>query len=305
MEPPTILRIKRKRGQDPLQALILEERQSVKRSKPTSPVSSGAMTPIEEPANFYFKLTRTDNSHDLDDASVVASLLAETSASQTTRSFVIPKRQTEEDMVIPHELSDMVEDFMISNNSTTPQRRKRHTSVAPAPHSSVPDEDEYVYDVYQLATITDQNHPKSQIGYIKFFEDDDELNGSEDSVDQALYSDHEDSNAEDYYQNDYPEDEDADIGDDIHNDYGDTALDLEPDQVNELYDYVQVHNADLLDDGYVSADDEDYVFSEEEDDSESEEFSRQKFFDGESDDELAIHRDKIFDQLQRMINEEE
>lgn len=308
MQPPQELRIKRKRDQDPLQALILEDRQSVKRSKPSSPVSSGAITPdLENPA-FYFKLARTDASNLVNDPQILSSILAETSKAteEDSRNFVIPKK-TEEDDIIPNELSDMVNDFVI-HSDTSSHRKKRQAKAPP-----VVEEDEYVYDVYQLAPITDQNHPKTQIGYIKFFEEEDEeFNGSEPSVDKLVYSDHEDSNAEDYYQNDYPEDEDADIEGDIHNEYGDTALELEPDQINDLYDYVQLRDVNLLD-NYNSGDDLDYVISEDEDEDDDEdddfddydeEFPRQKFFDNESDDEMAMHRDKIFGKLQKMIDEE-
>lgn len=313
-----MLRIKRKRGQDPLQALILEDIQGVKRSKPSSPISSGTRTPvIEELLNFYFKLTRTDDTTLGHDEQVLATILAETSQTES-RNFVIPKKQTEEDVVVPHELSDMVSDFVLSNSDVGSSRKKRHGSTLATNVTTAPiDDDEYVYDVYQLSTTTDENHPKSQIGYIKFFEDDEEeFNGSEPSVDKLAFSDNEDSNAEDYYQNDYPDDEDADIQEDVHDEYEETGLELEAEQLNDLYDYMLQNDVKLVD-NYDSADDADYVFNDEdEDDDDSEdyaydsyddehdtEFKRQNFFADESEDELATHRDKIFGKLQRMIDE--
>lgn len=318
MEPPQVLRIKRKRGQDPLQALILEDKQGAKRSKPSSPISSGTRTPVnEEKLNFYFKLTRTDDTTIGHDEQLLATILSETNQTES-RNFVIPKKQSEEDIVVPHELSDMVNDFMLNNSETASSRKKRHGStISSSPTTAPIDDDEYVYDVYQLSTTTDENHPKSQIGYIKFFEDDEEeFNGSEPSVDKLAFSDNEDSNAEDYYQNDYPEDEDADIQDDIHDGYEETGLELEADQLQDLYDYMLQNDVKLVD-NYDSADDADYVFNEDDEDEEDsdeyaydsydddngQEFQRQHFFDNESDDELATHRDKIFGKLQKMIDE--
>lgn len=345
MEPPTILRIKRKRGQDPLQALVLEDSQLVKRSKPSSPISSGVATPIDEDArsNFYFKLTRTDALAP-DDILVLNSILNEASGNTTPdkkgkRNFVIPKPQTQEDVEIPNELSDMVNNFVISDEKKGVQRKRRHHSQPAETSNEVTNEsttftneinkeqknepekeldlnvadtekdredDEYVYDVYQLSptAITTKNHPKSQIGYIKFFNDEDEF-GSDDSYDRPIYSDNEDSNAEDYYQNDYPEDEDAEIDDDIHNDYKETEL--ENDDINDLFDYVQQNNVSLVDNSDV---DEDYIYEDEDDDDDDdyesdEEFERQQFFDDESEDELAMHRDRIFSRLQKMVDEAE
>lgn len=388
MEPPTVLRIKRKRGQDPLQALVLEDKQSVKRSKPSSPVSSGVATPSEEDskANFYFKLTRTDNLA-ANDILVLNSILNEASnddekSFEGGRKFVIPKPQTEEDVVIPNELSDMVNSFMISTDKSPQKRRRRFvtrgqggdevgksdelppeasaetltTRVGSDNGSTVIDGssgnqtendkavelneaagnstgtgdsdevDDYVYDVYQLSptAITTKNHPKSQIGYIKFFNDDDEFNMSESSFERDAYSDNEDSNAEDYYQNDYPEDEDADIDEDIHNGYKETELENE--EVNDLFDYVQQNNVTLVDNSYKSDEDADYVYGQDgdeyddfDDDDDDDDydidnelddfdndingFERQHFFDGDSEDELAIHRDKIFSKLQKMVDE--
>ena len=86
-EPPKILRIKRKRHQDPLQALILEDRRNVKRSKPSSPTASPKLSPIATPRritskenlNYVFKLARTDESDKVNanDASIIQTILAE------------------------------------------------------------------------------------------------------------------------------------------------------------------------------------------------------------------------------------
>lgn len=339
-DPPTILRIKRKRTQDPLQALILEDRNRAKRSKPSSPTSSAILTPPEpqETKNLYFALTRTDESTQIDDQAI-QSVLSEAakSPSKSKRKFIIPKRQIEEDVYIPNELSDMVSSLLMSSSEQPVRKRRirgrRQSSVgeesrptAPLPPKAAVQESlvysDYVYDVYQLSStepLTDANHPQSQIGYIRFFEDEDtELNQSDDDNDASrrLYSDDEDSNAESFYQNDYPSDEDAGVYSETYSsDEDDLGPVIVQDaaakegyeylQGNELGEYVQRDGNDEFDDLY------DDFYDEEggkidflgDDKFETESFERQNFFEGEEDDELAIHRDRIFGKLQRIIDE--
>lgn len=338
-DPPKILRIKRKRNQDPLQALILEERHSSKRSKPSSPISSKVVSPVSTPTeskSVYFALTGTDDSTTNLDASVIQSILSESvSKAVGKRNFVLPKQQTEEDTVIPNELSDMVSSFLSFNQPQTPQRKRRGRSSVvntedPAQVSSASkaaDEDseqedptEYVYDVYQISAVplTTQNHPQSQIGYIRFFEDN-LLYQSDDDDDPArsLYSDDEDSNAESFYQNDYPSDEDAGVlsetfsvsdEDSDEDDEIGPVIVQNPDE-EEGVAYLRgedpsvtnnINNYDeLYEDFYNDENDEDDIDFLPQD----EEFERQHFFPGEEDDELAIHRDKIFGRLQNMIDQ--
>lgn len=333
-EPPKILRIKRKRNQDPLQALVLEERRSSKRSKPSSPVSSKVVSPASSPTeskNVYFALTGTDDATNFDD-SVTQSILSEPAGKSTgKRSFFLPKRQTEEDTVIPHELSDMVSSFLTFDQPKTPQRKRRGRPAvkeveepAQEPEKEVESEEEatdYVYDVYQISSVplTTQNHPQSQIGYIRFFEDDLLYQSDEDDdPTRSLYSDNEDSNAESFYQNDYPSDEDAGVLSETF------SVSEEDSEEEEDIGPVIVQNPDdaegvaylLSEDPLVANNDdnefdglyEDFYNDENDGDDidflpEDEEFERQHFFPGEEDDELATHRDKIFGKLQNMINE--
>lgn len=138
----------------------------------------------------------------------------------------------------------------------------------------------------------------------KFEEDQDDLLGDDDSI--KAVSDDEDSNAEDFYKNDYPEDED-----DYSDDEGKSQSSIEV-LTESMIQSQQVSNreseleelADEFDDLYDELyDDEgngpsDFLNNDEDD------FQRQNFFPGEEDDELAIHRDKIFGKLQKMIDEE-
>ncbi|EMG47362.1 IWR1 RNA polymerase II nuclear localization protein IWR1 [Candida maltosa Xu316] len=335
-QPPKILRIKRKRHQDPLQALILEDRRGVKRSKPSSPVSSPQLTPAATPSrirsvenlNYIFKLARTDESDKVNakDESIIQTILAESQTSSeespfpenAKRNFVIPKHQTEEDIQIPHELSDMVDSFLTLEQSDTNKRRKRghngrrNTSEETRPaHLMTNDELEetqYVYDVYQLTDsepLTTANHPQTQIGYIKFFDDDENqnllMNDEEDENQPNALTDDEDSNAESFYQNDYPSDEDAGALSDKNSV---TAAEEEEedegyvphdgvgfDGDEEYYDYEELENLD----------NEDHYFDDDDEDDDNE-FKRNQFFKSDVDDPMAIHRDKVFGKLERMIN---
>lgn len=314
-EPPQVLRIKRKRGQDPLQALILQDRLP-KRSKPSSPISSGVQTPAES-KSWYFQLARTDSADNQEDVDVLASVLSESQALEESRRFVIPKQQTIEDAVIPNELADMVDSFLTVDAGTTRKKRRGGRVANPEPEvepvTQKEDEDfqdEYVFDVYRLSDtepLTNANFPQSQIGYIRFFDDDEyDLMQSDDDTD-SLVSDNEDSNAESFYQNDYPEDEDAGAYSDTYDDDEDAPVIMETPEAlegsaylhgeeqqnfDELYDDYFEHGqkGDLLSDSFYEND---------------ETFERQKFFAGDDEDDLALHRDRIFGRLQKMIDEKD
>lgn len=341
-EPPQILRIKRKRGQDPLQALILEDLQQVKRLKPSSPTALALRTP--EPKNWFFELSRTDDSVTAPDPEVLASVLSEALSREQQRQFVIPKQQTEEDTVIPHELAEMLDTFLhvekpgtrrvwrsgrrqvnetdesvASGESKEPEATDAHES-----DGDLGDSADYVFDVYRLSStrpLTSYNYPQSQIGYIRFHDDEEfELLHSDDEA-KSEGLDDEDSNAESFYQNDYPEDEDAGTHSDTYEIAEDEAE--EDDEVPVIVDSAEAAEGHAYLQGHVQADqaeDERFDdlydeffdengrstvdFLQQDDDYEDVSFERQSFFPGDHDDELAIHRDKIFGRLQNMIDEE-
>lgn len=183
---------------------------------------------------------------------------------------------------------------------------------------------EYVFDVYKLSStkpLTSGNYPLSLIGYIRFFDDEEfALLQSDDenaSISRVL-SDDEDSNAESFYQNDYPEDEDAgelsetyessddeNIGpvivDNVEEAEGQAYLlghvqaDLAENLFEELYDEFFDENGEQRVDFLEQSGDY------EQEDAES--FERHKFFEDDGDNPLAEHRDRIFGKLLRMINE--
>lgn len=349
--PPRVLRIKRKRGQDPLQALILEDKRSVKRSKPSTPVSSRVPSPVNTPPainetestkNFYFTLSRTDDMGIVDD-SVVQSILAEAPGAidpeqqvHTTRKrkFVIPKNQSEEDTIIPNELSDMLNSFLSVGDENSSQRKRKvrggsrvestddKVNTDPVnletPEIQVVDPavSEYVYDVYLLTStepLTTANHPQSQIGYIRFFDDDDNnlyQSDDDDTGKPPILSDDEDSNAEDFYQNDYPSDEDAGVFSES-NSVLNLDVDGNEDEDQDLEqleaDVIQALNEGDYDDyddvNYLG--DDQYFNEDDEDNSDDQQYTRNTFFESDKEDALAIHRDKIFGKLQSMIDEKD
>lgn len=378
--PPKVLRIKRKRDQDPLQALILEDRKSLnhKRSKPSSLASSVVLTPLKQKSeldlthiesnqklfheSLLFTLARTDvvdllgsleSVNGLGSEEVLQSVLSEAPAGSTVasgkRNFIIPKRQLEEDTVIPNELSDMLGSFLNVEPLQLQPKKRRNRNVKPNSVNSAgsnqpppinvvepspsPDldsgADEYVYDVYHLSSstpLTTANHPLSTIGYIRFFDDEDNTlyQSDEDQDERTQLSDDEDSNAEDFYQNDYPSDEDEqksifdgeeDEEEDEGGEEGEIVL-IHPsraDEVEEGFDYLESQDVkdgefdDIYDQFYDDDDefDEDGINFLDEDHFEDEEetFQRNNFFADDEQSELAIHRDRIFGKLQKMIDE--
>lgn len=217
---PKILRIKRKRGQDPLQALILEGHSLAKRSKTSSPGPSFNSKQQEDAKNWYFELSSTDARETNRLGLENGLMLSETATLLEKRQFVIPKQDDTEAPELSQQLHQMLDNFLTLEEEVPARIKKRRgSSIKPAEDTSFDrlksDEDEYVFDVYKLTSnepITNMNYPQSQIGYIRFFDDEEsELVNVDESRDPRtdIYSDDEDSNAESFYQNDYPEDEDA------------------------------------------------------------------------------------------------
>lgn len=217
---PKILRIKRKRGQDPLQALILEGHSLAKRSKTSSPGLTSNSKQQEDAKSWYFELSSTDAKETNISGVENGLMLSETATLLKKRQFVIPKQESAEAAELPQQLHQMLDDFLTLEEEVPARIKKRRgSSIKPAEDASLDrlrsDNDEYVFDVYKLTSnepITNMNYPQSQIGYIRFFDDEEsELVNVDESRDPRadIYSDDEDSNAESFYQNDYPEDEDA------------------------------------------------------------------------------------------------
>ncbi|KAI3405138.2 TRS33 [Candida oxycetoniae] len=388
-----------------LHPLILEDTRIIKRSKPSTPVTSPGPSPVHTPRsirstenlNYLFKLSRTEDNLKSTEASeyadiertILAEASAATAAAQTgllkdehgsneeirQRRFIIQpdpqtlasinvSEETGEDLNLPNELSNMVEDYIALEPQASHKRKKRGNAKYNEEPPSNPeqvvhfnedsqlqdsstntteeDNTDYVFDVYHLSEpLTSANHPTTQIGYIRFFDDDDEnqssflLNNEEDEQDRkpSVLTDDEDSNAESFYQNDYPSDEDAEglehldsfdeefdklkIGDYGNLQGGDGEENDEDEDVQDVQGYEPRDGIGFSgDDEYLDYDEmERYMNLKEEEEEEEEEeddveedddlgeekFKRNRFFKSDDNDPIAMHRDRIFGELERMI----
>lgn len=158
--------------------------------------------------------------------------------------------------------------------------------------------------------------------YSKFEEDYD--NGPGDDESDEHISDDEDSNAEDFYKNDYPEDEDdhtteandsdeefQKLTESLHKEAA--ARSPKVSAESGLEDLFDEYCCDRTDGDFLEALNKEVVLDDEDEDEDDlmdpdvtsdDDYPRQNFFADDEDDELAKHRDRIFGKLQRMINEE-
>ncbi|EJS44348.1 iwr1p [Saccharomyces arboricola H-6] len=238
----------------------------------------------------------------------------------------------------------MVSDYLKLNKDEEKIERKKpsrkYFSENSVEMASLPSLD-YVFDIYHLEKLREEevagyNNEKS-IGFVKIIEHID-LALDEESDPNEARSDDEDSNDENYYQNDYPEDEDDDrsillgsetedmaateeeivlgvnksrfsswnddkvIGPNGYNDVEEEYGDL----FNKLGDCSNVLKS-INSSNFVDLDGtEDEIEVSDNEDNLSEgvdfEYPRNEFFSTDADDPLAQHRDKIFHQLQTKIN---
>lgn len=246
---------------------------------------------------------------------------------------------------LPDEITEMVNNYLkiqrdSGGESTRPKKpSKKHFSTEVAKLPSL----DYVYDIYHLETIPEdefEKYPANNIGFIKIVNKDLDLIPDSDGDSNFQLSDDEDSNDENYYQNDYPEDEDDDRSILFGSENCDeesvenlqwTKLPEEPhtsDETNdekfplysELFDRLEgsdnvlqslknanvidldttTYNGDTYDEEMSQIDD--YHVSWE-DNNEDEQYERNDFFPTDRENPLAQYRDRIFGRLQKMINE--
>ncbi|KAL6929929.1 hypothetical protein ACO0SA_001335 [Hanseniaspora valbyensis] len=234
-----IVRIKRLRDDDALEALLLENDNntsnndsniSLKRRKfmykrvdindsNTSLVNENTPT-LEKTADNRFlyerrqsKRKRSAGEHENDDQELNSvNMYVDDSLSEEVNSLL-------SEFIAKERLSKNVKNLeaqkiLLKNGK---RLRRNHPSEeqvsisSPTPDNSIDDTSKYVYDIYIKEEITDDSEfilDKSSIGYLKIVED-----GSliyDENSDAEHLSDDEDSNEEDYYKNDYPDDEDDD-----------------------------------------------------------------------------------------------
>lgn len=282
---PSIVRIKRKRTQDPLQALVFET--SSKRTKTDT--------------HRFYRLARTD-------ALALEGQLLEGGSNGNV--YLLPRQSAAEPMV-PNVFAEMVDSYLAETAAepATKQKRPRRRSSTRRPLTVLPESDGYVYDVYHQAPAP-SGAPQTGVGVIRLHADDMEL-VEEESDHSMVYSDDEDLNAEDFYRNDYPEDGQLEVGELRRNSSGAMMSDDEDDGYEIQHNRRRFSHADYLESegipeqgGYDSVYQQVYGDGGEVqllDDHGLEEYQRHVFHPSDRDLPLAQYRDRIFGALQQEI----
>ncbi|SMN18782.1 similar to Saccharomyces cerevisiae YDL115C IWR1 RNA polymerase II transport factor, conserved from yeast to humans [Maudiozyma saulgeensis] len=367
---PEFIRVKRRRDEGSVHALLIDEDKRAKRAK------------------YVFKLQKTINENSYENEKESNTPLLKLS-NDDGRHFVLEQHKRKRDKPdsdneiepqldkqgdhtdkLPTDIAQMVNDYLKlqpNNDSTrlnTSQRKKPTKKRYLNSVTSLPSQD-YVYDIYHLEIVPDTElityDSDNNVGFVKIVNKYvDLLPDDEEYSDSQIRSDDEDSNDENYYQNDYPEDEDDDrsilfgeegegIADDEDemsksqqiselqkwgvvpsnveeweesksgdqtvdntNEYSELFNKYE-DSENILYSINKNHVVDVDMDNTRQAyyDEDDNIeindtirnSSANNDNDRNFEYERNTFFETDRDDPLAQHRDKIFGELQRKINE--
>ncbi|KAL6944520.1 hypothetical protein ACO0RG_001257 [Hanseniaspora osmophila] len=320
-EAPSIIRIKRKRNEESLQALCIEQAEN------TDEKIQGSLSSTNKKRKVIFRLKRVDSAKKYEEAPVLKSteqdhLFLFENQRETLGNA---KSEVSQEALNP-EVNDLLQEYLQQ------QQQEKHQNKINN------DDQEYVFDVYFKEEINDDEDTfvfdKSTMGYIKIIDDPLVPEEETDISDLNALSDDQDSNEEDYYQNDYPEDEDDDrsilFGSDVSDqdsviedpNYTRDILVSSSGLINGDYDqaYSRMSNTgDFLDainnEGGRTSDEYEYLESDAEYGADQEDFSpphvadgdfedfpRNQFFATDQDDPLAIHRDKVMYKLQKMIN---
>lgn len=306
---PEYIRVKRRRDEDSIQALLLEEQRNAKKGK------------------FVFKLARTVEANNSETDTPLLKLCNENDRLVYVLEQEKEKVQNDKD-ALPNSIMEMLDDYLKLKDNDPQETKKRKSSrkhSIPVNVALMPSAD-YVYDVYVRETIPEDEFvfDKNTVGYIRIVETSGDLIPEEDEdPEKTLLTDDEDSNEEDYYQNDYPEDEDDDrsilIGSEENSSEQENVVFLDEvdeqligneseddnDEFETLFqNYGNTPNllSSLNSHNYVDLDyDEDQADSMS-DNNNPEEFERHIFFASDETDETAINRDRIFGKLQKMID---
>ncbi|CCD23369.1 Iwr1p NDAI_0B03350 [Naumovozyma dairenensis CBS 421] len=364
-DAPEFIRVKRRRDEDSVQALLIDEGKKNKRTKfmfrLTKTVNPNSYQSEHESTTPLLKLSATDNRH-----FVLEQKKRRHSSTYDGDEKPLPYTDqdrattTNDDNELPPEIHEMVDKYLTLNKGkpTTTRKKpsKKHFTGESAKIITMPSLD-YVYDIYHLENLPDEEEISkykrdNKIGFVKIINTDMDLVPDEDEDEDVLArSDDEDSNEENYYQNDYPEDEDDDRSVLFGSEGEDIAADGEgPMTQNEPWNYQKILRADgteNVEDEYADLFDKlggnnnilssinpgsNFVdldrgadIEETHDSDEAEEdidvdyneldhdnslmtdygkgnFPRNRFFPTDDEDPLAEHRDKIFGNLQNMIN---
>lgn len=356
------IRVKRRRDEDSVKALLLEEERNAKKGK------------------FVFKLSKTVELDSRSDDSKSPLLKLSGTRSDKKMVYVLERgqerdqegdsgsNQQADQQELPESIAEMLNDYLKIKPSPSSQQpakkrkasRKHSVTSSSITEPTLPTSD-YVYDVYVKESIPEDEDEfvfdGSTIGYIRIVEHSGDLIPEEDEdPEKTMLTDDEDSNEEDYYQNDYPEDEDDDrsivigsdedfsnsedvvyldqvdvdgyqdgVPDDEQQDdefeslfqtYGNSSnllsslnahnyvdLDYDDDDVDDNvpdgYDYDGDYTNGTANHGTTN---HNHVTNQSRDTDDSDLEQRHIFFPSDEHDETAIHRDRIFNKLQNMID---
>ncbi|GCF00515.1 hypothetical protein ZYGM_001344 [Zygosaccharomyces mellis] len=339
-EAPEFIRVKRHRDEDSVQALLVDEGRKRKKGrfifKLTRTVDSNSYENTDEALTPLLKLAANDHRHfvleregkrrrESDDTDQVPP------AGKSTKVSYGEGQQDKPDD-LPPEINQMVSEVLkLSKNGEEGQDRprkpsKKHFGGNNREVLSLPSND-YIYDIYRLENMKDEelsSYEDKDLGFVKIVNKFIDLVPDEDT-DPEQCSDDEDSNEENYYQNDYPDDEDDDRSIPLGSEADDESLPEEvtwkrqpQDDYAELFDKLgqsdnildSLNASSIVDLDAGDDDDDDGDWPENLDDEEFENdnydgrkgYKANEFFSTDIDDPLAVHRDKIFGRLEKLLN---
>lgn len=268
-----------------------------------------------------FQLTKTVNQQTYESSEENTTPLLKLAADDH-RHFVLehrPKRRRSSGTSeLAPEIAQMIQQHLnLSSTSSEPQQTrkrkpsKKHFVGAAAEVVTTPSTD-YVYDIYHLESVPENQFndykEDTEVGFVKIIYADIDLVPDGDSeADQRPPSDDEDSNEENYYRNDYPEDEDDDRsvlfgseGEEIP--IHETEVKEQTDSYDALFDLLG-NNTNILSSlnagNFVDLDADD----EGDDMGQLDQNDDSDVLEEDPDaDSLTIYRDRIFGELQAMID---
>lgn len=235
VQTPQFIRVKRRRDDESVQALLVDEEQKHRKKR------------------YVFKLSRTIQLNESlkygkEEASLIADnhnnnrqFLLETSNYKKRKLLDSGFDATESTSDgLPSDIMKMVDKYLENQSDSTNndvqnrKRSKKHFKGEAAKVLPLPSLD-YVYDIYHLEHVKDESEyqdysKRPDVAYLKIINRDMDLIPDEDTDDNRIVlSDDEDSNDENYYKNDYPEDEDDDRSILFGSEEDDFASENEPD----------------------------------------------------------------------------
>ncbi|KAI9009792.1 hypothetical protein BC832DRAFT_591122 [Gaertneriomyces semiglobifer] len=261
----TVLRVKRKRNADPIEALVVAQEESRREGKKLR-LGNGEI--------LVFKLVETVERQTVEDAQrwkntleKLKSLRSEKQSSKSSSSSrpgtpderrkvlaqakaaenraarykVLKSRREERDPDLPYKVVDVAEDNdrrrQARSGTATPAENDVVASLMPMIQEYLRvtegveppvSEEEYVYDLYYQDT-SGATAPDARIGQLTLDQDANVFLIDEDEDSDVLDEADEDSNAEDYYQNEYPDEWESSDEDEYGYGYGNRGSDDDDD----------------------------------------------------------------------------